>query len=132
MIEERFIKRAVEIRKTYLKITRDLGVYEERAKQVLKTLEKTVIKLNILQENIKNKVVTNIDDASKKAMDILAEVEREGGRLEKIIDPLNLKIEGLRVEESELYRLIKEKHPKITDEEIIEEIRTELKKEDLS
>lgn len=132
MIEERFIKRAVEIRKTYLKVTRDISVYETRAKQVLETLESTLTKLNQIQENIKNKVITNADDASKKVMDILSEVEREGERLEKIIDPLNLQIENLRVEENELYRLIKEKHPKITDKKIIEEIHNELKKEDLS
>lgn len=132
MIEKRFIKRAVEIRKTYLRVTRDISVYETRAKQVLGTLESTLSKLNQIQENIKNKVITNADDASKKIMEILSEVEREGERLEKIIDPLNKQIENLRIEENELYRLIKEKHPKITDKEIIKEIHNELKKEDLS
>lgn len=132
MIEERFIKRAVEIRKTYLKVTRDISVYESRAKQVLETLESTLGKLNQLQENIKNKVITNADEASKKVMDILAEVEKEGERLEKLIDPLNEQIETLRVEENELYRLIKEKHPKITDKIIVDEIHNELKKQNLS
>jgi uncharacterized protein YoxC len=132
MIEERFIKRAVEIRKTYLRVTRDISVYETRAKQVLETLESTLAKLNRIQEDIKNKVITNADDASKKVMDVLSEVEKEGERLEKLIDPLNEQIEKLRIEENELYRLIKEKHPKITDKEIIEEIHTKLKKEDLS
>jgi DNA integrity scanning protein DisA with diadenylate cyclase activity len=132
MIEERFIKRAVEIRKTYLKVTRDISVYETRARQVLETLESTVGKLNQIQDNIKNKVLTNADEASKKVMDVLSEVEREGERLEKIIDPLNEQIEQLRIEENELYRLIKEKHPKITDKEIIEQIHNEIKKENLS
>lgn len=132
MIEQRFIKRAVEIRKTYLKVTRDISVYETRAKHVLETLESTLAKLNQIQENIKNKVITNADDASKKVMDVLSEVEKEGERLEKIIDPLNQQIENLRVEENELYRLIKEKHPKITDKQIIQEIHDELKKENLS
>jgi len=131
MIEERFIKRAVEIRKTYLKVTRDISVYETRARQVLETLESTVGKLNQIQDNIKNKVLTNADEASKKVMDVLSEVEREGERLEKIIDPLNEQIEQLRIEENELYRLIKEKHPKITDKEIIEQIHNEIKKENL-
>lgn len=132
IIDKRFIKRAVEIRKTYLKVTRDISVYETRAKQVLETLESTVIKLNSLQEGIKNKIVTNVDDAAKKAMDILTDVEREGERLEKLIDPLNTEIETLRLEENELYRLIKEKHPNVTDEEIISQIHNEIKKENLS
>ena len=71
MIEERFIKRAIEIRKTYLKVTRDISVYESRAKKTLATLENTMKKLSELQDNIKNKVVTNVDDASKKLMNIL-------------------------------------------------------------
>ena len=112
MIEERFIKRAIEIRKTYLKVTRDISVYESRAKKTLATLENTMKKLSELQDNIKNKVVTNVDDASKKLMNILTEVEEEGERLEKLIDPLNLEIEKLRNEEQELYRLIKEKQQK--------------------
>jgi seryl-tRNA synthetase len=131
MIEERFIKRAVEIRKTYLRVTRDISVYESKAKQVLETLESTVVRLNTIQENIKNKVLTNADEASKKVMEILTEVEKEGERLEKIIDPLNEQIEKLRVEENELYRIIKEKHPKITDKEIIDQIHKEIKKENL-
>jgi len=132
MIEERFIKRAIEIRKTYLKVTRDISVYESRAKKTLATLENTMKKLSELQDNIKNKVVTNVDDASKKLMNILTEVEEEGERLEKLIDPLNLEIEKLRNEEQELYRLIKEKHPSITDKQIVDEIHKELKKEGLS
>ena len=132
MIEERFIKRAIEIRKTYLKVTRDISVYESRAKKTLATLENTMKKLSELQDNIKNKVVTNVDDASKKLMSILTEVEEEGERLEKLIDPLNLEIEKLRNEEQELYRLIKEKHPSITDKQIVDEIHKELKKEGLS
>lgn len=132
MIDQRLVKRAVDIRRTYLKITRDISVYEERAKKVLSTLESTLTKLTELQKNIENKVVTNIDDANKKTMAIIAEVEKEGERLEKIIDPLNEQIEKLRSEENELYRLIKEKHPKITDKQIVEEIHKELKKENLS
>lgn len=132
MIEVRFIKRAIEIRKTYLKVTRDISVYESRAKKTLATLENTMKKLSELQDNIKNKVVTNVDDASKKLMNILTEVEEEGERLEKLIEPLNLEIEKLRNEEQELYRLIKEKHPSITDKQIVDEIHKELKKEGLS
>ena len=132
IIEERFIKRAIEIRKTYLKVTRDISVYESRAKKTLATLENTMKKLSELQDNIKNKVVTNVDEASKKLMNILTEVEEEGERLEKLIDPLNLEIERLRTEEQELYRLIKEKHPNVTDKQIVEEIHKELKKEGLS
>ena len=77
MIEERFIKRAIEIRKTYLKVTRDISVYESRAKKTLATLENTMKKLSELQDNIKNKVVTNVDDASKKLMNILTEGYRD-------------------------------------------------------
>ena len=131
MIEERFIKRAVEIRRDYVKITRDISVYESKAKQVVETLESTVAKLNSIQDKIKNKVITNADDASRKIMDILSEVEREGERLEKLIDPLNDQIEKLRVEENELYRLIKEKYPKISDQEIVGQIQEEIKKANL-
>lgn len=132
MIEERFIKRAVEIRRDYVKITRDISVYESKAKQVLETLESTVAKLNSIQDKIKKKIITNADDASKKIMDILSDVEKEGERLEKMIDPLNDQIEKLRVEENELYRLIKEKYPKVSDQDIVKQIQEEIKKANLS
>lgn len=132
MIDERLIKRAVEIRRDYLKVTRDVAVYETKTKKILKTLESTLEQLDKVQEGIKNKTISNVDDASKKVMNILQEVEREGQRLEKLIDPLNIQIEKLRDEENELYRLIKEKSPKITDKEIIDQISSELKKANIS
>lgn len=132
MIDERFIKRAIEIRKTYLRVNKDMNSYETKAKQILNVLQDTIKRIDSLQEDIKNSKVTNADDASKKLLNILNDVEKEGARLEKMVEPLNKEIEKLKDEESELYRLIKEKHIGLTDDQIIKEIHTRLIKENLS
>lgn len=132
MIDERFIKRAIEIRRTYLKVNKDMNSYEKSAKQILGVLQDTLKRVDSLQEDINSKKVNNAEDASKKLLVILEDVEKEGARLEKMVDPLNSEIEKLKDEETELYRLIREKHIGMTDDQIVKEIHDRLIKENLS
>lgn len=133
MIDENFLESAVRIRRTYLKVSNNMDLYHRRAKEIVEVLENTLSKIDNLQNDIKDKGRNmNGDLAIKKLIEILQEVEDEGARLEKLVEPMNKEIEKLGLEEAELYRQIKEKHSNLTEEQIVESVRTRLIKEGLS
>jgi DNA repair exonuclease SbcCD ATPase subunit len=132
MIDDNFLESAVRIRRTYLKVSNNMDLYHRRAKEIVEVLENTISKIDNLQNDIKDKRNISGDSAIKKLLDILQEVEDEGSRLEKLVEPMNKEIEKLGLEESELYRQIKEKHSNLTEEQIVESVRTRLIKEGLS
>jgi hypothetical protein len=68
----------------------------------------------------------------EKLLKIIDEVEDEGKRLEKLIEPINLEIEKLAKEEMELYRQILDGHPNLTENQIVEKVQDRLIKEGLS
>jgi predicted nucleic acid-binding Zn-ribbon protein len=110
-----------------------MDLYHRRAKEIVETLENTLSKIDSLQQDLKQKSKSiSGDSAIKKLLDILQEVEDEGARLEKLVEPMNKEIEKLGIEEQELYRQIKEKHSNLTEEQIVESVRTRLIKEGLS
>jgi len=133
MIDDNFLESAVRIRRTYLKVSNNMDLYHRRAKEIVETLENTLSKIDNLQQDLKQKgKVMSGDSAIKKLLDILQEVEDEGSRLEELVEPMNKEIEKLGIEEQELYRQIKEKHSNLTEEQIVESVRTRLIKEGLS
>jgi predicted transcriptional regulator len=131
MVDEVFLKSAINIRRQYLKISNNMELYHNRAKDVVSKLENTLQDLENLQKNYTvDKSVSN-ESAISKLMDILKDVESEGERLEKLVDPMNQEMEKLSKEEHELYRQIKEKHKDLTDEQIVKSVQDRLIKEGL-
>jgi arsenate reductase-like glutaredoxin family protein len=131
MVDEVFLKSAINIRRQYLKISNNMELYHNRAKDVVSKLENTLQDLENLQKNYTvDKSVSN-ESAISKLMDILKDVESEGERLEKLLDPMNQEMEKLSKEEHELYRQIKEKHKDLTDEQIVKSVQDRLIKEGL-
>lgn len=131
MIDEIFLKSAVNIRREYLKVSNNMEFYHNKAKEVVSKLEETLKKLDDLQKKVtEDKSVSN-ESAITAIMTILKDVEDEGQRLEKLVDPMNKEIEKLSKEEHELYRQIKEKHTDLTDEQIIQSVQDRLLKEGL-
>lgn len=135
MIEEKFLIAAINIRKTYLKLTSNLDFYKNRAEKTLEKLEEAYSKIESIENEIKEMKAkkdhgdTNI---TNKVLLLLNEIEEEGNKIEKFVEPLNKEIEKLAIEEQELYRLIVEKHPELSEDEIVEEVRNRLIKENLS
>lgn len=127
MIDEQFLQSAVQIRRTYLKLNNNLEFYTKEASKVVTKLEKTISKIDDIQ-NSKKDSKSSFEDLLK----IMEEIENEGKALEGLVDPLNKKIEKLAIEEQELYRKIKEKHSNLTDEQIVESVRKRLIEENLS
>lgn len=131
MIDEFFLKSAVNIRREYLKVSNNMELYHNKAKDVVSKLENTLQELDNLQNDFSVKKSVSNESAVNRLMTILKEVEDEGNRLEKLVEPMNKQMEILSKEEHELYRLIKEKHKDLTDEQIVESVQHRLIKEGL-
>ena len=137
MVDEIYLQNAVRIRRTYLKLSNNMELYQKKAQEVSDKLEATISKIDDLQHQVEE---SRNDKSGKKdsnqflmeLVKILNEVEEDGKALESSVDPLNKEIEKLALEEQELYRQIKEKHFDLTDEQIIESVRDRLIKENLS
>jgi predicted nucleic acid-binding Zn-ribbon protein len=133
MIEEKYLKMAISIRRTYLKLINNLDLYHNRALKVSSNLEETIVKLDTIQEGLDSKdKKPSSKETLDKLLDILQEVEDEGKKLETLIDPINTEIEKLGREEQELYRQIVEHHPELTEDQIVNFVRDRLLKEGLS
>ena len=133
MIEEKYLKMSISIRRTYLKLINNLDLYHKRALNVSSNLEETLSKLDTIQEDLdlKDKKPSS-KETLDKLLDILQEVEDEGKKLEILSDPINTEIEKLGREEQELYRQIVEHHPELTEDQIVNFVRDRLLKEGLS
>lgn len=136
MIEEKFLQAAVNIRKTYLNLTSNLDFYRKRAEQTLGKLQEAYSKIEKIEgeiKDLKKKKDQNTDtNITNRVFSLLTEIEEEGNKIEKFVEPLNKEIEKLAVEEQELYRRIVETHSELSEEQIVEAVRLRLLKENLS
>lgn len=136
MIDEIYLQNAIRIRRTYLKLSNNMELYQKKAQAVSDKLETTISKIDELQSKIEESKKDKNDKKDStffltELVKILNEVEEEGKALENSVDPLNKEIEKLALEEQELYRQIKEKHFDLTDEQIISSVQDRLIKENL-
>ena len=135
MIDEIFLQNAVRIRRTYLKVTNNMNVYEKKAKEIIDKLDVTIERVNEIQSKAEKSKSSNelgTQELLNDLLKVLSDIDDEGKTLETLIEPLNVTIEKLGNEEQELYREIKQKHNSLTDEEIINCVRDRLIKENLS
>lgn len=133
MIDESFIQNAIRIRKTYLKLSSNMNLYQKKAQEVADRLDDTLQKVDELSKKaeVSKNSNTQTNNLLGELLDILKTVESDGESLENLVNPLNKEIEKLALEEQELYRLIKERHFNVSDDLIIEEVQSRLKSENL-
>ena len=137
MVDEVFLQNAVRIRRTYLKLSNNMDLYQKKAQKVSDKLDETLARIEEIEKEAKESrnsktSSNNTEYFLNELMKALQEVDDEGKSLEDLVNPLNKEIEKLALEEQELYRKIKEKHFTLTDEQIIESVRDRLIKENLS
>jgi predicted nucleic acid-binding Zn-ribbon protein len=137
MIDEIYLQNAVRIRRTYLKLSNNMDLYQKKAQKVSDKLDETLARIEEIEKEAKESrnsktSSNNTEYFLNELMKALQEVDDEGKSLEDLVDPLNKEIEKLALEEQELFRKIKEKHFTLTDEQIIESVRDRLIKENLS
>jgi predicted phage-related endonuclease len=137
MVDEKYLQMAINIRRTYLKLSNNLDLYSSRALQISDRLEETIKKLEgfnkEIEENSKSKSTkTSQVEVFERLLKMIDEVEEEGKRLENLVSPVNIEIEKLAKEEMELYKQIVDNHPKLTEDQIVESVKDRLIKEGLS
>mgnify|MGYP007101540903 CR=1 FL=1 len=132
MIDERFLTAAINIRRTYLKLTSNLDLYKNKAEVTLLKLEKAYDDLEKLNIRIKEGKKNGSDDEVKDdLLKIFSEIEDEGNRIEKFLEPLNKEIEKLAIEEQQLYSNICKAHSNLSEDDIVDIVRKRLTKENL-
>jgi len=132
MIQEIFLKRAVNIRKEYLRITRDITSYERNVRDLLDALEQKSEDLNNLKDKLDSNRINSPEQAKMELLNIIMEVEDETNKNEKYIDNLNKSIERLKEDEISLFREIKQRYPEMNDIDIKNEVQSYIKKLNLS
>lgn len=135
MIDEKYLQKAIRIRRTYLKLINNMDLYRARATQISENLDKTLKDLDNFQKDLNKKDrKESIDEKAlfEKLLKIIDNIEEEGKRLEKLIEPVNFEIEKLAKEEIELYNQILDGHSNLTEDQIVEKVQDRLIKEGLS
>ena len=130
MIDEKFLIAAVNIRKNYIRLTSNVDFYRKRTEKTLEVLDSSLKELEKIQKDMNDKDKNT--DSINSVLSVISKIEEEGNKIEKFVDPLNKEIEKLAIEEQELYRVIVEKHPELSENQIIESVRKRLEKESLS
>jgi len=127
MIDESFVQASIKIRRTYLKLTNNMDFYKTQAERLSKNLDDIVGRLQKLQLDLNDdKKNIQSETAISEVTKILKSLDDEGKSLEGAIDPINDEIEKLSIEEQELWRMIKEKHYDLPEDDIINYIKQRL------
>lgn len=130
MIEERYLETAVKIRRTYLKLVSNLDLYKSVAISLNSKLESSLEKIKTLEKQYKDQELDSTK-ALNSLNELINNVDKEGQRLENLVNPINTEIEGLMQEEQQLYRQIIEHHKEIPEHQIIQIVKDRLKSEGL-
>lgn len=132
MISELYIKRAIKIRKEYLKLVKDINSYETIANDLISSISDRKKDLENLLESLNQNRITNADIARQKLDEIVLQTEDDMNKVDATIDSLNKKMDKLREEEMYLYREIKQVYSDISDDDLKNYIQEALKKQNLS
>ena len=133
MIDEIFYQSAIKIRRQYLKSVNNMDFYKKKAKVVSDNLGDIIKRIDDISESSNSENPKySVEGAVNELAKILKDVEEEAKRLEDMVEPLNLEIEKLALEEQELWRNIKEKHYNISEDDIISSVKERLIRENLS
>ena len=132
MIDEKFLIAAINIRRTYLRLSSNLDLYKNRAELTLSKLEDAYEELDKLKSKIEVSKKQKISEpVSDELLRILDDIKNEGDKIEKFVEPLNKEIEKLAIEEQELYKNICKNHSELSEDQIVEIVRKRLEKESL-
>jgi chromosome segregation ATPase len=123
MINEIYLKRALEIRKEYLRLLNDIESYENVARDLIKSISDRKSELEDLLQKINENRVSNPDEATQKLSSIIMMVEDDMNRVDKSINQINSKMDKLKDEEVILYNEIKNTYIELSDESIIDQIK---------
>lgn len=124
-IDISLIESAKIIREEYLSLMESLNRYEVSIKELSGVFLQTASELELYNKGEISKQ-TDVESVSKFIVDKLDHLQSESDRIYGKISPINLRIEKLKLEETELYELLIKKYPSKTEEEIIQEIQNNI------
>lgn len=132
MIQEIFLRKALNIKKKYNSIVRGIDSYEKNLKTLLSTLESKQEDFIGLKEKLDLNKFDDPDKAKNEFLKLLLELENEVNGNEIQVNSIDKQIDDLRKEELDLYKDIKQRYPELTDNQIKKEIYEYLNKMNLS
>ncbi len=132
MIQEIFLRRAVNIRKNYLNITRDISSYEKAMTHIVKVIDEKHKELIEIKNKIDESKIHTADLAKTELLRVMMELEEESNSVESYINSLTEKMDVLKKEELDLFRDIRQRYPELSDNQIKSEVQEYIKKLNLS
>lgn len=128
MIDEQLLQGAVIIRKTFLRLKRELNTYQGDVSHMVNFLQEKIKTIQaIKKDELKNlRSREEVAVVTKKIVDEIDQIELEEKKLQNKINKINVEMERLTKDEGILYNTIKERYPELSDEEIIKEIHQKL------
>ena len=120
MIEKSLIESARLIKNRYNNLTKTLSIYEGDVEKLAAYFIKVSDELKDIKVEISKK--DTVETIKVKAMSKLNKLEEESNKWTKKISEINQEIEKLRDEEMSLYKIIKKRHPSLSDEQIKTEV----------
>jgi hypothetical protein len=128
MIDIQIIQSAQLIRRNFLKLNVELSKYQDDIRNIMNFLKKKIVEL---EEYNKNKVknIKNKDDirvVSEELIKSIEEIESEEKKLQRKVSNINKEMEKLKKDEENLYKTIKDRYPELSDDEIVNQIHSNL------
>jgi len=131
MISEKFLIKAANIRRDYLKLNDDINKVENRIKSIVPFIEGQQDKLNDIRDKVEKGELKSKESFAEKALMIIMDLEKETSGYEAGVDDVNKKIEKLREDEISLFNELKTKYSNIPDKELKSKINEYLKSQNL-
>ena|ERR1035437_9466513 len=120
MIDKIYIESAKRIRKDYTSLMEPLDYYLEQLKGMSDMFNAAIEDLEKFNSELHTKTK---EGAEKELHAKLLKVEEDQLKIQKVIEPINKKIEDLRKEEEALWSQIKMSYPNINEDILINEIQ---------
>ena len=123
MIDKIYIESAKKIREDYLALMKPLDFYLKQLQDMSIMFTNAIADLEKFNSELHTKTK---EGAEKELHGKLLKVEEEQFKIQKVIEPLNKKIEDLRKEETALWNQIKMSYPNLSEDQIVNEIQKKL------
>lgn len=123
MIDKIYIESAKRIRKDYTSLMEPLDYYLKQLEGMSNMFNDAITDLEKFNSELHTKTK---ESAEKELHARLLKVEEDQLKIQKVIEPLNKKIEDLRKEEDALWNQIKMSYPNLSEDQIINEIQKNL------
>ena len=125
MIDVQLIESARIIRKKFLKLTKEINLYQDEVKNLVVFLQEKMKALEEYRDKEVKKIKTK-EDVPVVAKEILKEVEEievAELQLQKKLKKVNEEMEKLSKDEEILYQTLKNRYPELSDTELKNEIQ---------